>query len=87
VKLPDFPLKKRNLVIHLILSHHGTHEFGSPVTPVTGEAVALHHLECLDAKVQGIQSIIERERSGGNDNSWSEFARVVDGRIYKDSGL
>ncbi|HYG75491.1 MAG TPA: 3'-5' exoribonuclease YhaM family protein [Planctomycetota bacterium] len=85
VKLGDFPQKKRDLILHMILSHHGTHEFGSPVTPVTGEAVALHHLECLDAKVQGIQSIIERERASGNDSSWSEFARVVDGRIYKDS--
>jgi 3'-5' exoribonuclease len=82
-KLENFPKKKRDLLLHMILSHHGTHEFGSPVTPATMEAVALHHLECLDAKVQGIQSIIERERAAGNDSTWSEFARVVDGRIYK----
>jgi 3'-5' exoribonuclease len=85
MKLENFPKKKRDLVLHLILSHHGTREFGSPVTPLTGEAVALHHLECLDAKVQGIQTIIEKERAGGNDGDWSEFARVVDGRIYKSS--
>jgi 3'-5' exoribonuclease len=85
LKLENFPPKKRDLVLHLILSHHGTREFGSPVTPLTGEAVALHHLECLDAKVQGIQTIIEKERAGGNDGDWSEFARVVDGRIYKSS--
>jgi 3'-5' exoribonuclease len=83
VKLGDFPKKKRDLLIHMILSHHGELEYGSPVTPVTGEAVALHHLECLDAKVQGIQSIIEKEKSLGNDGAWSDFARVVDGRIYK----
>jgi len=40
-------------------------------------------LECLDAKVQGIQSIIEKEKALGNDGAWSDFARVVDGRIYK----
>src|ERR1043165_1929329 len=83
IKIENFPKKKRDLIIHMILSHHGTLEFGSPVTPYTKEAVALHYLECLDAKVQGIQSIIEREREAGNENAWSEFARVVDGRIYK----
>ncbi len=83
LKLENFPKKKRDLILHMILSHHGSLEFGSPVTPYTMEAVALHHLECLDAKVQGIQSIIERERASGNENAWSDFARVVDGRIYK----
>jgi 3'-5' exoribonuclease len=80
--LPDFPPKKRDLILHLILSHHGTREFGSPVTPCTAEAVALHHLECLDAKVAGIQSVIEWEQENGNTGAWSDFARVVDGRIF-----
>lgn len=83
LKLPNFPRAKRDVLIHMILSHHGELEYGSPVKPCTAEAVALHHLECLDAKVQGIQTIIERERAGGNDGAWSDFARVVDGRIYK----
>jgi 3'-5' exoribonuclease len=85
IKLENFPAKKRDMIIHMILSHHGELEYGSPITPLTGEAVALHHLECLDAKVQGIQSIIEREKASGNDGAWSEFARVVDGRIYKNA--
>jgi 3'-5' exoribonuclease len=83
LKLKDFPRAKRDVLLHMILSHHGELEYGSPVKPCTAEAVALHHLECLDAKVQGIQTIIERERAGGNDGAWSDFARVVDGRIYK----
>ncbi|MEI6234321.1 MAG: HD domain-containing protein [Planctomycetota bacterium] len=83
LKIENFPKKKRDLVIHMILSHHGSLEYGSPVLPYTAEAVALHHLECLDAKVQGIQTIIERERASGNESAWSDFARVVDGRIYK----
>ncbi|HYF50928.1 MAG TPA: 3'-5' exoribonuclease YhaM family protein [Planctomycetota bacterium] len=86
VKLGDFPKEKRDLIVHLILSHHGELEYGSPVKPYTAEAVALHHLECLDAKVQGIQSIIERERAAGNEGAWTDFARVVDGRIYKGKG-
>ena len=83
LKIENFPKKKRDLVIHMILSHHGSLEYGSPVLPYTMEAVALHHLECLDAKVQGIQTIIEREKMAGNESAWSDFARVVDGRIYK----
>lgn len=81
--LENFPAKKRDMILHMILSHHGTHEFGSPVTPVTAEAMALHHLECMDAKVQGIQTLIEKDQAAGNDGAWTDFARVVDGRIYK----
>ena len=83
VQRKDFPRAKRDLILHLILSHHGEREFGSPVTPCTAEAVALHHIECLDAKCQGIQSLIERENEMGNTGAWTDFARVVDGRIYK----
>jgi len=83
LKLENFPPRKRDLILHLILSHHGTHEFGSPVLPATAEATALHHIECLDAKVQGMQTIIEKERDSGNETNWTDFARVADGRIYK----
>ncbi|MBI3828131.1 MAG: HD domain-containing protein [Planctomycetes bacterium] len=83
VKLPDFPRQKRDLIQHMILSHHGEREHGSPVTPCTAEAIALHHIECMDAKVQGVQSIIEREETAGNTGAWTDFSRVVDGRIYK----
>jgi 3'-5' exoribonuclease len=83
LKLENFPPRKRDLVLHMILSHHGTHEFGSPVVPATKEAMALHHIECLDAKIQGMQSIIEKEEAGGNETNWTDFARVADGRIYK----
>jgi len=85
VKLENFPPQKRDLILHMILSHHGTREFGSPVLPATAEAMALHHIECLDAKVQGMQSIIEREEASGNEANWTDFARVADGRIYKGS--
>jgi len=83
LKLQDFPRTKRDLLMHLILSHHGEREHGSPVTPCVAEAVALHHIECLDAKLQGIQSTIERSLKAGGASAWTDFARVVDGRIYK----
>lgn len=37
---------------HLVASHHGTHEFGSPTLPKTPEAIALHHIDNLDAKLE-----------------------------------
>lgn len=46
-----FPLETTLRLKHLIVSHHGTYEFGSPKLPMTPEAVALHHLDNLDAKV------------------------------------
>lgn len=83
LKLPDFPRTKRDLLVHMILSHHGEREHGSPVTPCIAEAVALHHIECVDAKLQGIQSILEKEQQMGAASAWTDFARVVDGRIFK----
>ncbi|MCZ7649313.1 MAG: HD domain-containing protein [Planctomycetota bacterium] len=85
LEFKDFPPKKRDLILHLILSHHGTREFGSPVTPCTAEAVALHHLECMDAKVQGLQSLIEQDTESGNTGAWTDFSRMADGRVYKES--
>lgn len=87
LKRPDFPRTKRNLLVHMILSHHGEREHGSPVTPCIAEAVALHHIECVDAKLQGIQSILEKELQMGAASQWTDFARVVDGRIYKGAGI
>ena len=44
--------KARLHLLHLILSHHGTHEFGSPVLPKTPEALVLHHVDNIDAKLE-----------------------------------
>jgi 3'-5' exoribonuclease len=81
--LKDFPKKKRDLLLHMILSHHGERDLGSPVTPCTGEAVALHHIECLDAKVQGMNTVLEREAATGAQGAWSDFSKLVDGKIYR----
>lgn len=82
LQLPNFPSQKRMLILHMILSHHGTKDFGSPVIPAIAEAAALHYLECLDAKCQGFQSEVERVRENGQETGWSDFIRVADGRIF-----
>ena len=53
--LPNFPPKLKTLVLHMILSHHGKLEFGSPKLPMIPEALALSFLDDLDAKMQAIQ--------------------------------
>src|SRR6185437_6413817 len=53
-KLPDFPVKLRVLIEHLIISHHGELEFGSPKVPAFPEALLLHHLDNLDSKMNAV---------------------------------
>jgi len=59
--LPDFPVELRNLVEHMILSHHGKLEFGSPKVPVFPEALLLHYLDDLDSKMESMRALIEKD--------------------------
>ena len=59
-KLPDFPPKLKTLVLHMILSHHGKLEFGSPKLPMISEALVLNFLDDLDAKMQAITSEFDK---------------------------
>jgi 3'-5' exoribonuclease len=60
--LPDFPATLRQLVEHMILSHHGRLEFGSPKLPHFPEALLLHHLDDLDSKMESMRAQIEKDR-------------------------
>ena len=62
-KLPDFPPKVRTLVEHMIVSHHGELEFGSPKVPIFAEALLLHHLDNLDSKMDAVRGALQRDRS------------------------
>ena len=61
-KLPDFPAKLRTLVEHMIVSHHGELEFGSPKVPIFAEALLLHHLDNLDSKMDAVRGALQRDR-------------------------
>ena len=67
--IPGFPPQLAVLVEHLILSHHGTHEFGSPSLPQIREAVALHFIDDLDSKMAAIGASID---SLAADDQWTE---------------
>lgn len=58
--LPGFPPRLRTLVVHMILSHHGKLEFGSPKLPMIPEALVLNFLDDLDAKMQAVANEFEK---------------------------
>ena len=60
--LPDFPPKLRVLVEHMVLSHHGELEFGSPKVPQFPEALLLHYLDDLDSKMECMRALVENDR-------------------------
>src|SRR5450432_788804 len=60
--LPDFPPRLRTLVEHMILSHHGQLEFGSPKLPQFPEALLLHYLDDMDSKMECMRALIENDR-------------------------
>jgi 3'-5' exoribonuclease len=64
--LPDFPDRLRTLVLHMVLSHHGKLEFGSPKLPMIPEALALNFIDDFDAKMQAVASEFEKSAREGN---------------------
>ncbi|GHS95444.1 HD family phosphohydrolase [Planctomycetales bacterium] len=78
--LPHFPPLKKYLLQHLILSHHGQMEYGSPVLPAVPEAFALHHLDNLDAKTVAAARLIGED----NGNSrWTPKSFMLATALFK----
>lgn len=76
-----FPIGLRTQLEHLILSHHGVLEFGSPKVPQTLEAIALHHLDNLDAKLSATISIIQTDVGG--DENWTNYHPAMGRKFWK----
>ncbi|MCL7487317.1 MAG: HD domain-containing protein [Desulfobulbaceae bacterium] len=75
-EIPDFPADRLDQLIHLILSHHGRHEFGAPCLPMTAEAILLHHLDDIDAKINFIDRLSEQVEPG--NYQWSDYQRPLE---------
>lgn len=75
-----FPEELLMRLKHLILSHHGQFEFGSPKRPKFLEAFALHLIDDLDAKINGLGRFMERDRREG---AWTEFNRLFERYFLK----
>jgi 3'-5' exoribonuclease len=69
--LPDFPAELKTMIEHLIISHHGHYEFGSPKLPMFPEALMLHYLDDLDSKMEAMRAHFERE--GTLDGPWTSY--------------
>jgi 3'-5' exoribonuclease len=69
---------------HMIVSHHGELAFGSPKVPMTPEAIALHHLDNLDAKIHQFSREIRED--GNATSSWTQFNTSLQRRIFKGGG-
>jgi 3'-5' exoribonuclease len=77
-EVPDFPPKLRTLLEHMIISHHGELEFGSPKVPVFLEALLLHHLDNLDSKMEAMRTALKRASAVGEFTSWiPSLERVI----------
>lgn len=79
-QLSDFPKDLSILVKHLLLSHHGQYSWGSPKRPMTLEAVILHHLDDMDAKINGIQQFLKSQVPEGS--RWSTYHRMFEQFFY-----
>ncbi|MBR0236673.1 MAG: HDIG domain-containing protein [Thermoguttaceae bacterium] len=77
-EMPDY-LKTQ--LKHLIISHHGEYEFGSPKLPMTLEAITLHHLDCMDSKIVGFAQLIQEDMN--DDSNWTCYVPSLQRKIFK----
>ena len=69
---------------HIIVSHHGEYQYGSPKLPMTLEAVALHHLDNLDAKVFSFEQQMKDDPN--IDSPWTNYNVPLGRKLYKGRG-
>jgi 3'-5' exoribonuclease len=81
-KLPDFPAELKTLLEHLIISHHGQYDFGSPKLPMFPEALMLHYLDDLDSKMEAMRAHFQREAE--SEGPWTSYNASL-GRPLLDS--
>lgn len=78
--LKDFPDEIALDLKHMIISHHGEPDYGSPVRPATPEALALHMIDNADAKLNHLQGHL---RNSNPDALWSGFDRIMGTEVYR----
>lgn len=84
-QIDGFPRELAMLLKHMLLSHHGQYEFGSPKRPKTIEATILNYLDDMDSKINGIRSHIAKENV--STSRWTAHHRLYDRYFFKCNGL
>lgn len=75
------PEELLSVLKHIVLAHHGTYEFGSPKLPAVPEAVAVHYIDNLDAKLQMFQHYIDSDEDDSSD--WTQYIPAIQTKVYK----
>lgn len=78
--IPDFPVELKNHLLHIILSHHGLQEYGSPLVPQSLEAMVVHYIDDLDSKINSIQVHVDSAKREGTN--WTEYHKLYERYFY-----
>ncbi|MCU1243012.1 MAG: hypothetical protein JWO71_3738 [Candidatus Acidoferrum typicum] len=73
-KIPGFPAPLKTVVQHLLISHHGQYEFGSPKLPMIREAMVFHYLDDLDSKLAAVRVALA---TASGDEEWSAYSAAL----------
>jgi 3'-5' exoribonuclease len=79
--VPDFPPRLRTLVEHMIVSHHGELEYGSPKVPLFPEALLLHHLDNMDSKMECMRAMLAKDRQA--EGCWTVYNHSIERSALK----
>lgn len=77
------PQKLIDVLQHIIISHHGLPEFGAVKTPATPEALMVHIVENMDAKLMMALTATRGDVGGGGEGNWTEYMKAFGGRLYR----
>jgi 3'-5' exoribonuclease len=78
-QIEGFPVDLANRLLHIILSHHGHKEFGSPKRPKILEAFIVYHVDHMDSDVGGYNLILEANRNGSD---WSDYVKNFERPVF-----
>jgi 3'-5' exoribonuclease len=79
--IPSFPAELTLLLKHIMLSHHGEYEFGSPKRPKIQEAIIINYLDDLEAKINNFQATIKKENVA--EGAWTNYSKMHDRYLYR----
>jgi 3'-5' exoribonuclease len=82
--IPGFPEELAMLVKHIMLSHHGEYEYGSPKRPKIREAIIINYLDDLSAKVNNFDATLKKERV--DEGEWSAYSKMHERYLYRPAG-
>jgi len=79
-KIAGFPPALKTVVQHLLISHHGQYEFGSPKLPMIREAIVFHYLDDLDSKLAAVRAALA---APSGDDEWSAYSSALGRKFLK----